>query len=188
MSVIPALCEEIVDCLTAIGSPIGDFLQPGLTDQQILRVQSRLPFQFPTAIMDMYKWHNGTKSEKGTTFFPWWGFLPLSDAYDRYRMLSTPNDGHWPSHWFPIFSASDISSIGVSCIDTQAEDCEIVCYEYTAGAQTEFSSLEGMLRTILEAYKAGVIFMGGDGELDQNDDGFAEIARRMNPEVKRWAL
>lgn len=188
MAFIAQLCDDIVAELTAIGSPIATMLLPGLPEADIRKEELHLPFVFPTSLIEMYKWRNGTDSqfETGTSFFPWWTFDGLPESVERYKELAAPQDEHWDAKWFPIFSSSDVSTYGICCQDTPADDGEIVHFEYLTGSRVEFVSLEAMLQTILEAYKGGVIFLGSDNEIDVDDEAFAAIARQHNPGVKRW--
>jgi hypothetical protein len=186
MSTIADLCEKIVGQLTAMGSPVANFLHPGLSNQDIQGVQASLPFVFPISVVEMYKWRNGTALVPGSTFFPWWVFDTIAESVERYNVLSAPRDELWNDHWFPIFSASDVSSIGICCKNSPKEDGEIYCFEYSLGTQIEFITLEAMLRTILAAYETGAIFLTSGG-LEQDDDAFARLARQFNPGIQRWA-
>ena len=51
MSTIADLCEKIVGQLTAMGSPVANFLHPGLSNQDIQGVQASLPFVFPISVV-----------------------------------------------------------------------------------------------------------------------------------------
>jgi hypothetical protein len=183
---IARICDDIVGQLTRIGSPIAQFLRPGLSEKQIKDVERTLPFAFPNSIAEMYKWRNGTELVEKTSFFPWWQFDTIEESAGRYEVLCAPRNELWNDHWFPIFSASDISSIGICCDNVAVEDGRIVRYEYTIGTGMEFGSLEAMLQTILEGYQSGAIFMGTDGTIDIEDVEFAEIAKKHNPEIKCW--
>jgi hypothetical protein len=187
MAQISDLCDRIIAKLSALGSPIVSLLQPGLSDQQIQQALASSQFALPEALVAMYKWKNGTQIAVGATFFPWWTFDTISESVERYKVLSAPNDGLWNDRLFPVFSASDVSSIGILCADVPAADGAIYCFEYTLGTEPEYDSLEAMLRTILDAYENNVIFMNNDGNLDYDESRYAEIARQNNPQTKRWS-
>jgi hypothetical protein len=194
MATIRYLCDRILGYLEVLGYPISTFLQPGLSEQDIERVQRSLPFVFPGSILELYKWRNGTalvpRTFPGKCFFPGWCFDTITESLERYKVLSTPipcDVELWRISWFPIFSASDISSIGICCSPSaQAQDGEVMCYEYTVGTRVAYCSLHSMLETVLAAYESGVIVVGNDGELDFDAKAFVDIARRLNPGVKRW--
>ena len=200
MSQIADLCDQIVERLSALGSPIAKLLQPGITESLIQEIQASLPFVFPDAAVEMYKWRNGTEPVEGSTLFPGWGFDTIAESVERYKILATPNDGIWNDHWFPLFSSSDISSIGIVCDDQPSADGEIVTYEYMLGDEVEFESLEAMLKTVLKAFDTGVYYLDDQGLLEvgestYDDQGrlinvdmskFNEIARHFNPGLKRY--
>src|SRR5882724_10424575 len=80
VSIIRELCEQIVRHLDAIGFPLSKFLLPGFSDEEIRKVQATLPFVFPSSLVEMYKWHNGTELVAGTCFFPWWTFDKITES------------------------------------------------------------------------------------------------------------
>lgn len=188
MSLITQTCERIVAKLTALGSPIAELLEPGLTDQDLQAIETTLPFVFPDSVREMYKWHNGTPLVDGTTFFPYWGFDTIAESLGRYKVLAAPDPDRtwWTDRWFPIFSASDISSVGIVCGDSAQKDGEIVRFEYMLGTEVAHDSLEAMLQTILEAYESGIIFADEELELDYDGKAFARIALKYSPGVKMW--
>jgi hypothetical protein len=187
MSQIAQLCDKIAGHLTKVGSPIADLLHPGVSEAQIQRIETTLPFTFPISIVEMYKWRNGTDRTLGSESFPWWTFDQIDLSVESYHELtrSIPDDS-WNDHWFPMFSTSDVSCYGIQCSDENAIDGPIVHFEYLTGTNDEFVNLEAMLRTILIAYETHVIFMSEDSDIDVDDIGFAEIARNLNPGIKRW--
>jgi cell wall assembly regulator SMI1 len=180
-------CDGIVAQLTALGSCIEQLLQPGASAKRIREAEGMFSFAFPTSLVEMYKWRNGTRLVEGSAFFPWWVFDSLEESLGRYETFKNASDEKtWKANWFPVFSASDVSSIGIVCSPSRAADAEIVWFEYTLGTEVAFVSLEAMLVTISRAYQVGAIFMTDSGEIDLNDSAFAKIARKHNPGVTRW--
>jgi hypothetical protein len=182
------LCDEILDQMARIGYPI--YLHPGISLAELRGFEADLPFAFPAALVDMYQWRNGTSivntGGPGSCFFPWWCFDAVAESVERYRILAGPmpievGATFWRADWFPIFSGSDISSIGIRCKPVEAEDGEIICYDHTAETRVAYVSLRAMLQTICAAYKAGVIFLGTTGELDFDQAGYFQIAKSFNP-------
>jgi hypothetical protein len=188
MSRIVTLCDGIVSQLTAKGSPIAQLLKPGLALSELHELEGGLPFVLPSSCVEMYTWHNGTELVSGSTFFPWWVFDAITESVDRYRILATGEDDVWDSTWFPLFSASDISSIGIACESSRTPDGPIHRFEYLCGSFQEYLSLETMLETILVACERGIIFWDEkERELDQDDEGFARVASGLNPGLDRWS-
>lgn len=187
MSRIVILCESIVGHLASIGSPIGKLLRPPLTSDQLKLLEGDLPLVLPLSCLEMYTWHNGTELLQGSTFFPWWVFDQIGESIQRYRTLLTAGQSSWNVDWFPLFSASDISAIGIQCGKCQESDGSIYCFDYLGESRKEFDSLESMLETILVACKEGGIFWNvKEAELDIDEKAFARVAARLNPDCPKW--
>jgi cell wall assembly regulator SMI1 len=187
MAQITDLCERIVEELTAIGSPISRLLEPGLTDRELDRIQKGVNLLFPKSMREMYKWRNGTKLESNAELFPGWAFDTITASVERYNVLVEPNGDWWRREWFPLFSATDVSSIGIVCSPRRAaSEGKIMCFEYMLGTLVGYESLESMLKTLLIGFEKRKIFMSEDGGLDCDDKALARLAKKMNPTATFW--
>lgn len=185
MSNISLICDNIVARLTDLGSPIAALLMPGATLPEIAEVEQSLGISLPDSAREMYLWRNGTKLEQGACLFPWWTFDSLEESHQRYQVL-VRDPISWSRSLFPLFSSSDISSIGILCGNLPVQDAQIECYEHSLGRSLEYENIASMLNTILSALEAGVITVTATGDLDYDKVEFARIAQKLNPDVAKW--
>ena len=187
MSIIIGLCEQIVQRLTASGSPIARYLLPGISERGIREVEAKLPFVFPDAIVEMYKWHNGTELVAGTTFYPWWVFDTITESTERYKILIAPQNGIWAETGFNIFSSSDISALLGLFVRTHQRSTERSSASNILGIM-EWSSL--VWRRFFGLYLQPMTTVPSSwrahGELDEKPKAFAKLARKFNPGITRW--
>ena len=59
-------------------------------------------------------------------------------------------------------------------------------YVYEEEPQVEYRSLKSMLTTFKVCYEQGIIFRNEQGYLDMDYRKHAEVAHKINPEVKIW--
>ena len=51
----------------------------------------------------------------------------------------------------------------------------------------EFSSIKDMLRTLVQAFQRGIVFVDPDGYLEMDDLVFGMPAGELNPHIAWWA-
>jgi len=83
--------------------------------------------------------------------------------------------------WFPVFQSSSTDFFGVCC-----GNGEVMHDDNELGTGVEFVSLEAMLRTLLRGYGTDVYFVNDQGRLRVNRAAFKELARHLDPGLKRW--
>ncbi len=113
--------------------------------------------------------------------FPGFYLLNPVDAARDYQSISS--DPRWALSWWPVFAngggdfyAIDFARSGaVRHFRIDEEDQPI-----------EFGSINAMLATLASAYVEGAIYVNENGYLAFNDEHFALIAARLNPDVPWW--
>jgi hypothetical protein len=133
--------SELVDALDRlmlehrrIGSPLPDFLLPGLEPAAIRARIASLGFDPPDEAVDLFAWHNGVDNERyvstgagigyGRLFDDvFFGTLDEAVAYygdclqidrDVADVYGDPDDAIWRVTWFPPFSAG-LPTYGIEC-------------------------------------------------------------------------
>ena len=136
----------------------------------------------------LYAWRNGSKDSEGITlgelaFFPGFYLMSLEESIQTYLELRE-TDG-WEKSWFPIF-ASGGGDFYAMILAPEAQAQILGVYVYEEEPQIEYLSLKSMLTTFKVCYEQGVIFRNDEGYLDMDYRKHAEIAHKINPDVKIW--
>jgi hypothetical protein len=161
-------------------------VQPGLSETVIHNMTSSLPFRFPKALVEMYRWHNGIQAD----FFPGFGFESLEKSLDIYQLLANEDDGRRFTddavHWFPIFRSSGADFYCVLCAVASLDDSEVLHDHNELGVSAAFVNLECMLQTLLECYSCGRFYVDNQGYPTIDVGQLKKVAANNNPGIKRW--
>lgn len=157
-------------------------LHPGITDQEIDRLaESLLPYRLPKEVYTLYQWRNGQSIE--ADFLPGYTFLPLEEAVNEYRLLMEYNKHGWNSLWFPLLTFE--GDYYVVLCDNEQQESSLVMLSYSEDPYIYVadSSLEAMVRTILEAYQVGAYYQA-DSYWQVNDSEVATIRSKYSPNFR----
>lgn len=159
------------------------------TEQEIANFKTKIGLELPGSFYDLYRWHNGSKADKGvrTPLHNEEYLLPLSEIlvikenldnnlnegkYDDYKTGSW-----WDKAWVP-FTA--IGSWFVRVIDTKGSyntglAGQIIAVDYKSEADRFIShdSFDNWLKNIAELMKAGILVYG---DYNENRPSFEQIA------------
>ena len=188
METITQLFNEIEKSLQQLHHPCVDHLNPGLSSQKIQELFEEIPLQPKQDLHALYAWRNGSKDSEGITlgelaFFPGFYLMSLEESIQTYLELRE-TDG-WEKSWFPIF-ASGGGDFYAMILAPEAQAQILGVYVYEEEPQIEYLSLKSMLTTFKVCYEQGVIFRNEQGYLDMDYRKHAEIAHKINPDVKIW--
>src|SRR5512135_971534 len=71
-------------------TPAARLIQPGLSEDEIVRQLQSVPFKLSREFIALYRWHNGVRSgdqeDKDDSFFEYHSFLPLEDALATFQV------------------------------------------------------------------------------------------------------
>src|SRR5690242_14966251 len=90
MTHIPELFERVLHWHRTKNRAVPRDFRPGLTDAEIDKELSSLPFVFPDSVRDLYKWHDGmdlVDDPADTTFFENLWMFPLERSVGVYRVM-----------------------------------------------------------------------------------------------------
>ena len=188
METITQLLNEIEKSLQQLDHPCVDHLNPGLSSLKIQELFEEIPLQPNQDLHALYAWRNGSKDSDGITlgelaFFPGFYLMSLEESIQTYLELKETDD--WEKSWFPIF-ASGGGDFYAMILAPEAQGKILGFYVFEEEAQVEYLSLKSMLATLKTCYEQGIIFRNEQGYLNMDYRKHAEIAHKINPDVKIW--
>ena len=189
METITQLLNEIEKSLQQLDHSCVEHLNPGLTSQKIQELFEEIPLQLNQDLHALYAWRNGSKDCEGITlgelaFFPGFYLMSLEESIQTYLELRERNG--WDKFWFPIFASGggDFYAMNLAP-ESQGQILGFYVFEEEE-PQVEYRSLKSMLTTFKVCYEQGIIFRNEQGYLDMDYRKHAEVAHKINPEVKIW--
>ena len=188
MGNITQLLDEIEKCLQQLNHPCVDHLNPGITSLKIQELFEEIPLQPNQDLRALYIWRNGSEDSEGITlgelaFFPGFYLMSLEESIQTYLELRETDA--WDKSWFPIFASGGGDFYAMN-LAPEAQGQILGVYVYEEEAQVEYRSLKSMLTNFKVCYEQGIIFRNEQGYLDMDYRKHAEIAHKINPDVKIW--
>jgi hypothetical protein len=135
---IKEAAERLVSAHAKAGSPLRDYLKPGLMRSEVEERFGAIGLVEPSELVDLYAWHNGIDEERWSAdghrsflcplpFERWCSldkaitdYKRLKNAWQDTRMFADylaghdPGFGYWQTQWFPLF-ISDESCHAIDC-------------------------------------------------------------------------
>lgn len=188
METITQLLNEIEKSLQQLDHSCLENLNSGITSLKIQELFEEIPLQPNQDLHALYTWRNGSKDSEGITlgelaFFPGFYLMSLEESIQTYMELRARNG--WNKFWFPIF-ASGGGDFYAMILAPEAQRQILGFYVFEEEAQVEYRSLKSMLTSFKVCYEQGIIFRNEQGYLDMDYRKYAEIAHKINPEVRIW--
>lgn len=181
--------SEIDESLRRLGRQrLIDGLQTGLDRDTVRESLKSIGLVAPDDLCALYGWHNGTRIDVGEVLddfhiFPGFYFSPLQDALKDYRAFR--EDRRWNQRWLPILANGGGDFYAVDSSNETATP--VIGFMIDQDDQpVEYSSISAMIRTWAEAFASGAFYVDARGYLMADDDRYAEIAARNNPDVALW--
>jgi len=188
MEMLSQLLNEIEKSLQQLDHSCLVHLNPGISSQKIQELFEKIPLQPTQDLHALYAWRNGSKDCEGITlgelaFFPGFYLMSLEESIQTYLELRERNG--WDKFWFPIFASGGGDFYAMNLAPESQGQIHGV-YVYEEEPQVEYRSLKSMLATLKVCYEQGIIFRNEQGYLDMDYRKHAEVAHKINPEVKIW--
>ena len=114
---------------------------------------------------------------------PGFYLLSLDDAIANYRAFAA--DPRWRFGWLPLFADGGGDFYVVELGREQSGAVRRFRID-EAEHPIEFATVGDFLGTLAAAFDEGVFLAFDEGGVDMNDELFARLARRLNPDVSRW--
>jgi len=106
------LLERFGTALRALGLPIAEELNPGLSDAEMDALTGPLGFALPTELRTLFGWHDGSRRTPDadlafSVFAPGGGFRPLTEMIEDYKSsckiaADAAPYGLWLPTFFPV--------------------------------------------------------------------------------------
>lgn len=152
-----------------------------VTARDIADAEAEFDATFPTAVQQLYGWHDGGSNRPGEALWltPEFGFLPLSIATEERRTSREiaeetfgPDeaDFYWSEHWFPIGTSWTGDLLVVDCSASPALGrVTIAGHEGPVPSDPTWTSVEVLLRHLVEALENRAPL---DGHVPNISDGW----------------
>ncbi len=181
--------NQILEWHRQNNTPAARLLQPGLPEDEILRMLAAVPFKVPREFVELYRWRNGTAmggDEEDPSLFEIHRFLPLDEAIRNFQeTYPEVKDEHELSDWVQVFQDVTGDGYGVLGSAQTAERAPVVLHMEGEGVHKVFISLTKMMQTVAAAFQQGA--MGWeDQEMETDFFAWGELAHRLNPEIAYW--
>jgi cell wall assembly regulator SMI1 len=190
---MPEILTHLEAVLKTSAPLVSAKLQPGISAEQIAKLEAQYHVQIPDEIKAIYEWHNGSVRAATTNdladFMPLYRFLPLDEALAQRTTTTPPGDapfvgrvayrvfaGHRDS-WICLFE--DGAGNGY-WFDPKRKATEgAVFYNFTEEADfLFFPSPKNMMAGIAECYEQGAFHMKTNSSPPQLDEDF-ETAQKI---------
>lgn len=208
---IRPLLKRIEYILTDLEAPIihEGTLEPGLDRDSIRKsIHQFFPeVSIPNALFQLYEWHNGSwgglnifRLQKENYILPHQAFLSMKASceylkYENEVIRKYAPDGEnllTGVGLFPIFAGPSYT-----CVGLKPENYGRIFFysadDYMSSEVWCFDSIESMLKTYIEAFERGALYIDGDGMLSDGISEYPEayklfkiIARHNNPESQDY--
>lgn len=134
-----------------------------------------LPYLFPVALRELYRWHNG--SSRPLELVPGFEFMPLEEALDEYRLQFEIDGGTegWNPLWFPIMSCDGDSYCALLSRTRKTDSDVFLLSSEDTELTLAFSDIRSMLDVATEGFKSG-IYRFADGYIEAEDEEFGSLA------------
>jgi hypothetical protein len=160
-----------------------------ISDINYRQLAGKFPFKIPTAIENIYKWHDGIER-----LIPGYDFMPLSGAFAEYERLIAlreefQDESFFNESFLPIFW-TDKSYLVVDCDPNYEESIYYLSFE-SRDLPEVYENTEQMLRIIVDAYLSRAYYIE-DGSLIENSVLLKKIkskylsSDRLNERESKW--
>ncbi len=164
-------------------------IQPGLSEQEIVRQLEAVPFKMSREFIELYKWRNGVRVGEGgelASFFEFHRFLPLDEALSDFQeSYPIMQEFYELTDWVQVFQDPAGDGYGLSGGPQIVQQAPVVFLFEGEGVHVVFDSLEKMMETVAAALDEGVMTCE-EGELDTDFFAWGEVAHRLNPGIQYW--
>jgi cell wall assembly regulator SMI1 len=189
--------ERLFIALDRLHVPIVSSLQPGLAEEVVARLLSRVPYDLPPDLSELYKWRNGAQeSAASRELFPGGMFLALSQAVTTYQGLvaaateASKNSGLdvkdvYDPCWMPMFidAGGNLHAIKVGN-DPDVGSVWEIPIEDPQNRRVISENLRDFIDTITRRWENGTYYLSQDGGMPRESYPRLAAERRANDDPK----
>ncbi|HEX8279089.1 MAG TPA: SMI1/KNR4 family protein [Segetibacter sp.] len=172
--------------LIAVGHPVIESLQPGLTEPELLKLFKPLRLLVPPELLELYKWHNGVSNfnhqpSGKVDFLPLGIFFPFSLALEQYEEYRR----RYGAHLWPIMGSGDSDNylINLSYDKKHHGKIYFASIPLRQKPYIQFTSLTHMVEVLIACYRDKAYVIGSDNFLDLRDDLEKKVFARFGVET-----
>jgi hypothetical protein len=186
------LLAQLQSVLETNAPPVANVLQRGLSETQILALESQGGFRLSDDLRALYRWHNGVTTNSTVGLLAGQRFVPLDEVVRRGALVGqqVASGSALQRATFSAFAGHRTSWIQVLddgagdgyFYDPKRTDAEGAFFHHIAeaGYYLWFPFLRNFLAGLIECYASGAIRIGTDGKsLDEDFDRTQKIWERF---------
>lgn len=178
--------------------PFASAFQPKLSFEEIQNVSSKIGFEFPEEIYDLYQWRNGVDRNISidAMVFPSGEFLPLNIALNEYQNLidSFDEDQQILFEGQPLFPFYEMNGhcYAVLLSSEKRESSPVVKISDINEHSISYQSLTAMFLMVAECYETGAYYIESEGDyqgvINLNSREVSKILIKYNPKILERVL
>lgn len=172
-------------------SPSADKFLPPLKREAIEKKLSRFPYPVPTALINLYRWHNGLTDN--APLFREYTIYPLEEALEEHALaceespLDENGEPEWHGGWLPIMGFMG-EHLAIDCDPEALRPGQIWFKAPHDSAYPWYDSLEQLLLTLRTCFEQGAYFFDEDEILSEDWEAANRIREQLNPYSARIAV
>lgn len=178
--------EKIMDWLKQNQPEFADSFLPGITIDEIKKIEKEIGFKLSEEICKLYQWRNGTTKYGKALFFPSIQYLPFEEALmvsqDISFEISSEEDGYFYENK-PIFTFIFEENEGCA-IPLEKVRLKKTPVLYFFGEEPELSvcykNLTTMMQLFAECYETGAYYLDNEGFTCEDEYKVSEIFSKYN--------
>jgi hypothetical protein len=159
------LLSEYESVLESLSPSAHAALQPGLSGEELDRLEMEFSIVLSADMRALYSWRNGSDTSRNVCVFPYMHFYPLKDALahrDHFRNSvrnARPEareiTEEWLSHCYPWVCVLKDGSMGGCFYDPERRDEASCFFEHSAdgGGYTFYPSIGNYIAQLLECHR-----------------------------------
>ncbi|QDT51302.1 hypothetical protein Pan258_53910 [Symmachiella dynata] len=185
---MPELLAEYEAFLAKEAPHLLEVTQPGLTPDEIHRLEAEYDFTLTQDLRELYQWRNGTPIEEFDGPFPYMWFLPLDTSLETRAKLARDHelidpkmkqfDDEWLAHtypWIDIF----LNAAGEGYhFDPQRAESE-GSFFYCSDGYVFYPSVRNYIAEVVADVRAGRFYFE-DGEFNHKESSYEEWETNTN--------
>lgn len=185
-----SLLDRLEKVLGEKAPKVAAALQPGLSDEEIARLEEQYDIRLTEDLRSLYLWHNGIPCITGPAMTPLHEFYPLEDALKQRADLvrDVKSQGGVMEEmlaptlpWMPVFL--DAAGDGYYFDPERTADEGAVFDNFReTGSYTFFPSIRNVIAGFVECYEQGCYYVGNDGRVEGDFEAAQKVWRKYGHE------
>ena len=157
--------------------------QPGLSEEEIFKLEQQYSLELPTELKLLFQWHNGIARTSGIYLTPLEEFYPLNNALEVRAVLTKQLQGAGAEvqqmlgptlSWVPLFQ--DVAGDGYYFDPNRTKEDGAIFYNFKeTGSYIFFPSIKNVIAGLIECYEVGCYYPDADGQIQGDFERAAKV-------------